>query len=516
MITWEDDLYTDYIQPNKLADISNDVSFFMFNDKCYILDGTQYAVYDGVAVTPVTPYVPTLRISKDPASGGFANEDFNLIGSGFKDSFSGDGTSTDYFLTLQNLDDTPIIVTVDGVTKTLTTDYTWDKVTGKVSFVTAPTKGTNNVIITAYKTIPGMKERILKCRFHTLYGGSNDTRVFISGNPNMSDYVWRCGVGDPTYWPENGFYKLNETVKGFSKQYDYLLIERSNGKHVVTFEMQDDGSVSFPMKPINDKVGTLATNSIQIIENNPVSLTKDGVYMLVASNVRDERNVTHISQTIDRLLLGETGLSDAVSIDFDKKYWLALNGTVYVLDYTQKSDSNPYGEWYVYDNIHASSFIEMGGYLYFGSSKEGLIYRFHKETNNANSFNDDGEPIEAYWKSKALTFEAEEFLKYVESLFFSMKPSGKTSIELYYTTDQKEMVPISLKKPMKFNLFSFNNLDFSNFTFYFSQFPKEFKAKVKAKKITHFQLMVKNDKLNESLTLLSLGMNYRYQGKVRG
>jgi hypothetical protein len=285
---------------------------------------------------------------------------------------------------------------------------------------------------------------------------------------------------------------------------------------VVTFEMQDDGSVSFPMKPINDKVGTLATNSIQIIENNPVSLSKDGVYMLVASNVRDERNVTHISQAIDRLLLNETALTEAVSVDYDKKYWLAVNGNVYVLDYTQKSDVNPYGEWYIYDNIQAFSFIEMGGYLYFGSSKEGLIYRFHKSKDNSSSYSDDGAAIHAYWKSKALTFNAEEFLKYVESLFFSMKPSGKTSLELYYTTDQKEMVPISLNKPMKFNLFSFSNLDFSNFTFYFSQFPKEFKAKVKAKKITHFQLMVKNDKLNESLTLLSLGMNYRYQGKVRG
>jgi hypothetical protein len=127
--------------------------------------------------------------------------------------------------------------------------------------------------------------------------------MFLSGNPNMPEYAFRSGLYDPTYWPENGFYKYPEKVRGFSKQYDYLVVHREGGIHQITYQTSDSGAVSFPSKPINDEVGTIATQSIQIIENNPVSLSKDGVYMLTASNVRDERNVTHISLTVDRKLL---------------------------------------------------------------------------------------------------------------------------------------------------------------------------------------------------------------------
>jgi hypothetical protein len=194
------------------------------------------------------------------------------------------------------------------------------------------------VIITAGKTVSGAPEKIKNCTFSVAFGGSNDTRMFLSGNPNMPEYAFRSGLYDPTYFPENGFYKYPERVKGFSKQYDYLVVHREGGIHQITYSMSDTGTVSFPSKPINDEVGTIATQSIQIIENNPVFLSKDGVYMLTASNVRDERNVTHISLTVDRKLLLESGLNQAVSIDYDKKYWLAVNGKVYVLDYAQKTD----------------------------------------------------------------------------------------------------------------------------------------------------------------------------------
>jgi hypothetical protein len=236
--------------------------------------------------------------------------------------------------------------------------------------------------------------------------------------------------------------------------------------------------------------------------------------MLVASNVVDERNVVHISSSIDRKLLLESALDTAISVDFDKKYWLAVNGKVYVLDYTQKTTTNPYGEWYVYDNIPASSFIVMGDFLYFGSSIDGLVFRFCKDY-EANAFNDDGTAINAYWKSKQLTFNADEMTKYIDSIYLSLKPATQTSVDLYYTSDKKENVLINANKTVQFNLFDFNNIDFNNFTFYVSSFPKEIKTKVKAKQVTHFQLMIQNNILDESISILSLGIEYRYQSKVR-
>lgn len=490
------------------------LNFFAMEGKCYIADGVNFLVYDGATIKSVEPYIPVLQISKNPSGGGSANEDFNLLGNKFKDSFSGDGTATVYQMSFTGLDAATVSAVVGTTTINEGSGLSVDRVNGKITFTTAPVKGTNNVIITAGKTVSGYPERIKRCTMAVGFGGANDTRLFISGNPNLPEYMFRSGLYDPTYWLENGYYRMSEKIMGFSKQYDYLIVERPNGKHMVNFQITDEGVVSFPSKPINNQVGTVASNSIQIIENNPVSLSKDGVYMVVASNVRDERNVVHISEFIDRKLLLESALENAVSIDFDKKYWLAVNGNVYVLDYTQKSEVNPYGEWYVYNNINASSFLVMGGFLYFGSSTNGLVYRFKKEYDGA-AYNDDGAPINAYWKSKQLTFKAEEMRKYVDSLYFGLKPATKTSVDLFYTSDKKENILINDNKAMQFNLFDFNTFDFGRLSFYFTTFPKTVKVKVKAKQITHFQLMIQNNKADESLSVLSLGIEYRYQNKIR-
>lgn len=489
-----------------LADVK--VNFFEMGGKCYLLDGTNYLVYDGETVRQITPYVPTLLISKVPGAngGGTLLEDFNLLGAGFKETFSGDATGKDYYLSLNPLDSDLTLVKVDNEIKTIETDYTVDVENGKITFVTAPPTGTNNVEITAYKTQTEFPNRVRKCRFSVLFGGSNDTRVFISGNPDDPSFVWRSGLFDPTYFPENGFYKVGndgEKVQGFSKQYDYLVIEKERSKWLMHFEMHN-GEPSFPLKPINDQVGTYAAGSIQTVENNPVSLDRTGVYMLVGSTVRDERNVQHISSNVDQRLLSEPNLDKAISVDFDRKYWLVVNGRAYIFDYS-------YGEWYIYDNIHASGFIELNGEFYFSSSTEGLIYRFYKDT-EPTPFNDDGIPINSHWKSKQFVFGADELRKLVERVYFGLKPMTRTSADLYYITNKKES---NLIKSSRMDLLDFRNIDFNNWSFILSQFPQETMAKIKAKKVTHFQLIFKNDKLDEGLGLLSVGIKYRYQSPVK-
>jgi hypothetical protein len=155
-----------------------------------------------------------------------------------------------------------------------------------------------------------------------------------------------------------------------------------------------------------------------------------------------------------------------------------------------------------------------------------------------NSYNDDGQPINAYWKSKPLTFGTEERHKLVDCVFIGLRPSGSTSLRFSYETDKKldggrtsdvEVFDFNNidfanftfygdafdENFIKFNLFDFNTIDFGNFSFQFSSYPQEFKKKIKAKKISHFQLTVANDRLNESLTILSLVIKYQYQNFIR-
>lgn len=479
------------------------VKFFVMGTKCYIQDGTNFLVYDGTTVSEVPPYIPTLSISKVPAGGGTLSEDFNLLGSGFKDSFSADGTATAYQLSLTNLDATAVTAEVNAVAKVEGTDFTVDRTLGKVTFTAVPTTGTNNVIITAYKTTAGFKDRIKQCQFNVIFGGSNDTYVFVSGNPAFKNQIWKSGVGDPSYFPENGFYKPgsdNEAVQGFAKQYDYLLIYKEYSTWNMQFQLTD--GVSFPLKPINDQVGTIARDSIQIIENNPLALDIKGLYSVTASNIRDERNVQHLSTNVDAKLLKESNLKNAISIDFDRKYWLAVNGKVYVYDYS-------ISEWYIYDNIQASCFTIIDSYLYFGSSVNGLVYKFKKVT-DLLPYNDDGTLINAYWYSKLLNFHAPERNKLINKIFYTLKPDVHTSANLYIRTNEQGEEFVDTNRMDQFNLF---NLNLNKFSLKTSDIPQEVAKKVKEKKITHFQIKLENNSLNESLGVTSLGIKYNLQNE---
>lgn len=54
---------------------------------------------------------------------------------------TGDGTETEFWFANSNIIPGTQDIYLDGVKKTLTTDYTIDNVTGKVTFVTAPADG---------------------------------------------------------------------------------------------------------------------------------------------------------------------------------------------------------------------------------------------------------------------------------------------------------------------------------------------------------------------------------------
>lgn len=490
--------------------VDGEVNFFVVGDKCFVQDGGNLRYYTGqfgLVETASNAYKPTLTISRPPSGGGEPFEDFNLIGTGFYESFSGDGTSTVYQLSLTGLDSTPVEVDVDDdVILESEGLFTVDRVNGRVTFTTAPTSGTNNVKILAYKTIPEFKERIYKCRFNVKYGGANDSRVFVSGNPDFPNQVWRSGLYEPTYFPENGFYKVgndNESVIGFVKQYDYLIIEKERTKYSMSFEL-NNGEPSFPIKALNDRIGTIARKSIEIIDNDPISLSRDGVYLLKSSQVRDERNVEHISGNVDNRLLSEPNLEQAVSIDYDKKYWLSVNGNVYLYDYELK-------EWYFYNNIHASCFLEMGGYLYFGSALGGMVYRF-KKRDHLTPYNDDGSPIQAYWYSKIIDFGVPEMNKLVSRIYFSLKPDSHTSADLYIRTNKKGERFISKTRMDQLNFWL---MDFERFSFISSDVTQATVQKVKEKKIAYLQIKLENNDLDESLGILSIGIKNTYQNEVK-
>lgn len=118
---------------------------FEFGDKVYILTGKQYLSWDGSDVQEVEGYVPCVLTACEPASGtGTTYERINLLSQKRKCRYSANGTATVYNILEQGV--TVTEVKVNGEVKTPGTDYT--AATSKVTFVTAPLAGTENVEIT--------------------------------------------------------------------------------------------------------------------------------------------------------------------------------------------------------------------------------------------------------------------------------------------------------------------------------------------------------------------------------
>ena len=73
----------------------------------------------------------------------------------------------DSYLSVKEIDDTPVKATVNGEEKTEGVDFTVNREEGKITFNTAPTvpdtAGQDNVVITASKTVEKYAPSILHC-----------------------------------------------------------------------------------------------------------------------------------------------------------------------------------------------------------------------------------------------------------------------------------------------------------------------------------------------------------------
>ncbi len=522
-IHWGTGLYTQTgsAQPVLISSLLANAKskYFTFGNYCYIFDGTNFLQTDGVTTidAATVAYVPTITLGRAPAGGGTTFENFNLLGAGFIDSFTAPGAITTYQLSLTSLDATAIVASIDGgvnYNKVETTDFTVNRTTGLVTWVVAPAVGTaNNVKIKAFKTPVGYANRIKQSIGFEIYGGTNDTRVFCFGNPLYPNTLRRCDLNNPLFWPELAYSLVGSDagiIKGMKKQYANALIMKEPTPNDVTiwrmnYSIDLNGVISFPTVPLNSIVGCSSGESIQLIENQPAFVSPKGVYEIDGTNVSDQRDLRRISDDINASLLIEANLQNAISVDFDKKYILCVNNRAYVMDYRIKYvDHNGLlkSPWLIWDNITASCFLEIDSYLYFGSNTTGLVFKFNK-VSDLNPFTDDGTAINDYWKSKVFSFDDDEHLKTVAKVFVSLKPASSTSFDLYYVTDRGGESALILNA--RADLFDFNTLDFSHLSFIMSAFPQEVPAKVKAKKVIYYQLILRNPRNNESMGILSVG-----------
>lgn len=484
-------------------------NFFTFNDKVYIQNGYEYKYFDGTTFGDTEGYVPIVVTATPPSGGGTLYEGINQLTGKKGQEFSADGTETVYQLAETNVISI-YSVYVNGVEQEETTDYTVNTTDGTVTFVTAPSTGQNNVKI-YWNKANNSRTAITNNRFSISYGGDNDTRIFLYGNGTNVYYYSGLANGVPSaeYFPALNYIKVGSdefAITDIIRQYSRQIVSTS-GKE--TFYSKYDTSLtdssgvvipSFPTKPLNDTVGSVAEGQGLLINNNPFVIESNGIYEWVITNVRDERNVQLISEKISTSL-NKLDLSKAITHDCEKvsEYWVAVDNEVFLYNYSLKL----WSKMEIYDNI--TCFLTVNGVVHFGTDK-GQIMRFGPTLTS-----DNGQPKEYYWEMSFYDFNAEWLKKFMTECYISIKPEVRTSLVVQYQTNEGPIVDV---ETITYNLATYESFDYSDASYLTSYNPQPFRLNLQAHDFVYFKLIFSRTADDEQITILSINLPYRYGGKL--
>jgi hypothetical protein len=492
---------------------------FRMNGALYLLDGKTYRKvwkeeekWTAQAVSE-TAFVPTTTIAAPPTGGGTSLEAVNLLTPKRINTFTGNGSATQFYLDAQEIDEGEVTVTVGGEKAAVSSV---NRKTGVVTLASAPANanGAANVVITFCKTVKGNADKINKCRFAGLYGGKNDTRVFLSGNPEEPNCDWQSGLFDPTYFPDTGYTRVGSdasAIVGYVRQYESQLVIKEGGgqeatQYLRTFLMDEAGKAAYPLKQGAQGAGGLAFRSFAALGDTPLFLSRDGVMGVFGTAVTEQRSIRGQSRAVDARLTAESGLQDACAVVWRDKYYLAVNDRCYVADgRVYRADGSP--EWYYWDNFPAVCFAEIGGRLWFGAA-DGRVLRLC-ERDETDAFFDDGQAIDAWWCTPDLPLGDWGRDKLVREVTPVLMPYTRSGVKVTYETAEGEITALD----RNLDLFSFETLDFSRFTFRCRPGAASMRVRRRLHRARTVRVRIRNDRAGEPFGLLALGVRYILSGR---
>lgn len=490
----------------------------------WIFTGEKLLRYDGeTAADPgEDAYVPETIISRSPSGGGETYEAINLLTPKQKVGFLGDGSSTVYKLPYEDIESVDE-VEVNGAATT--SGYTLDLAAGEVAFSAAPSKpgvdGQDNVFITFTKTVEGYAGRIHKCRTAVVWGvGGAADRIIATGNPEFPNQDFTCAFNDATYWPDLGYAVVGteETaIMGYRRMGEYLaIIKEDNGQDSTVFlrggELDEKGEAVFWVKPCIAGAGAVSRFGFGNIGHEQLILTAGGVYALTSNSLTAEKIAENRSFRVDPKLTAED-LSQAVCCPFDGMLLVFVGGRVYGLDgrqphsYPSRSDTTFLYECFYWENVPARCVLRRKDAqreeLFFGT-EDGRVCKFNTDRAGMDRFSDDGVAITAVWSTPADDDGDPMVLKTLlkKGNAVTIKPYARSSAKVLFRTD-KDPVGWSVAEGTM-DIFNWEDIDFSRFTFNANDGPAEIPFNRKVKNYKRLQIIIKNDTVNEGFGVLAI------------
>lgn len=407
---------------------------FIFNEKWFFKDGLNYLVYDGTTIEEVIGYIPTTTISRNPAGGGTTYEDVNMLTSLRKNTFVGDGKSTEYCLDAQNIDSDYIPeITVNG---SQVTAFVLNAAEGKITFNSAPaaplTDGQDNVVIQFRKTVSGHRDRINKCTLLEVF----DNRVFFSGNQDYPNTLWHSSLNDPSYCSDLDYY-----TEGMDLSKIRSLVAGNNALWVFKEPSQANTAVFYHNPTIDAEYGKIYPSTHSNISTGCVgagiNFNDDIVFFgrrgmeAINGDITTEQVLAHRSSLVDAKLTAETDYKDMILEEWSG-YLLVFIGTkVYLADSRAVfTNINHYEyEWYYWElskEVTCTKVID--GILYLGTA-DGVY-----------TLTDLTSPITSYWTTPIDRFGNPQFLKTTNKKGCVCEASGDLKLSVKTNKTEWEQV----------------------------------------------------------------------------
>lgn len=356
---------------------------FEFGECVYILSDTDLYLFDGGIVERVEGYAPIIAINTDSSGSCELFEAPNMLTPRRRQRFSTDGSNVILRLLEKDIESIISVSYLGEVISPMNYAFVSDK--NEIMLDDIYPAGENTIEV-EYSAKTSRRKELLDYRRASVFGGGNDTRVFLFGSEQNPSYRRHSEIGDGVsradYFPENNFVSISgKVITSIIRHYDRQLIFCLDSTFYSVDEIRTDsfGNYyhSFPIYALNSDKGHIGGNDAVLINNEPLSITYDGIYKWVSTNVRDERNAIKISEKVDGTVLRFLMRRDEFPIrlyddDIRTELWIVSDDEALIYNYGL-------GVWYFYDGIEFVTFSRCFDKLFLGSDN-GMISVFEETT----------------------------------------------------------------------------------------------------------------------------------------
>lgn len=442
--------------------------------------------------------------------------------------------STSYYLDTDHISSVELVEKLNssgGWDTIAASGYTAGLTVGRVTFTTVqgatPITGQDNIRVTYTKTISGYTDMINKCTVAAFYGLGTDNRIFVSGNPDFRNRDWQSGITNPEYFPDDGYSIVgseNSAIMGYIKQYDSLVIVKEDSDQDATLYLRtatlsaDGSKVNYPLKQGLAGVGAVSAHTFGILADDPLFLSKNGVFGIESNQVTRERTAQLRSYYINAALMREENLSATFAAVWGRLYCLFANGKVYAAD-SQSPNRNNTGstgyEWYYWTDIPAVCAKEFEENLYFGTADGDVCKFMTYENYGLAAYWDRGQTYTCRWSTKM--DDMDDFMRYKtiskRGVGILAKPYASTSGNIYFANEK--IMQTKVKEYDGLNTFSFRNLSFRNFSFNAATNPRVISINSRLRNTQTLQIIVENNVGGQGFGIFGIQIRYTFTKDVK-